>query len=228
MKKIIFVLLSLFTTGSYAQELLPQVRKISGFTEIKNMSSLKITVIKAAADRVVITGDNKGFPFVETKVVGNELQITSKDKKMKGLIEPVSVIVEVSNLVELENAGSGLMTVEGTLKQEKIELENEGSGVIEITFEGSLINAEMAGSGVIKISGNAQKAKIENSGSGAIDAQKTYLTEAEINLKGSGIIKLNAKRKISGNIAGSGNCINYGKPQLQNIQISGSGKYTEE
>lgn len=179
-------------------------RTLAPFTTIDCNGSSRVTVVKDAVYKVVVTGYQKLVPVYETQVSGNRLTLQYKDRYHN--IRNDNIVVEVHTPVvgEVFLNGSGNIRI--------------GRG-----FEGTFLG-RINGSGNLDLAASSfSNTTYYISGSGNIDAREAVADTAYATVSGSGNIDLSVEDYLFARISGSGNINYYGDPTVQ-VDISGSGK----
>lgn len=89
------------------------------------------------------------------------------------------------------------------------------------------LDVGVAGSGDVNIKGEAKSLKLSIAGSGDIDASDLKLTDAEVNIAGSGNAKLSPTGTVEVSIAGSGDVDLGSHPANVKSHVMGSGSVTQ-
>lgn len=126
--------------------------------------------------------------------------------------------------VTIESEGSGKITT-GELKADFIKIFSGASGGIKIgRVDGNVVETVMEGSGnIVILGGRVLGQGLTVRGSGKYTAGSLRATEARVELSGSGNATVRAKDKILAKIAGDGNLLYFGQPEVEK-QITGSGE----
>jgi hypothetical protein len=106
---------------------------------------------------------------------------------------------------------------------ESLRLNISGSGEIEGFVECNVLTAEIFGSGKMMITGKSQRADLDISGSGNFECEGLEVSDARIEIRGSGDAGINVIENLEGKISGSGNIKYQGNPGIT-FSVSGSGK----
>ena len=202
-----------------------QTRTPGSFQKVALDISAHVKVLKAEQNAVEISAQENLMEKIKTHVSGSALTISSD-----GCIstdEKILVTVYLNELDGLEINGSGNINVPDTFFVDKIKLEINGSGDISGKFIAAKIDLEIKGSGNITLTGSANKEDIEIRGSGNINSQSLICNEANIDVAGSGDVRVYAIKNLDVDVAGSGSVYYKGKPTI-NSHVAGSGKVVDE
>ncbi len=136
------------------------------------------------------------------------------------------VVVRLSTpeLDGIELANSSSVRSEGALTFSDLGLRTAGNSVVEL----ELANANslsIDGSGTLNgtLRGSVKDLVVNTAGSTEIDALELSSNTAEVELAGSGLVRVNADSTLSLKVAGSGDLEYRGDPELS-VEIAGSGQ----
>lgn len=110
-----------------------------------------------------------------------------------------------------------------TINAEKLALDLQGSGNMNLSVNTTNIEATIIGSGDIVLEGKAENFIGMVKGSGDIKATKLEAEKATLEVKGSGNINTVVKKELTATILGSGDIEVGGKPAHVNKSVRGSG-----
>lgn len=133
-----------------------------------------------------------------------------------------------NNYIEAESmqvhlSGSGIIETGLVFEPSDISITHSASGTIRMSVEnGSELTGTLSGSGRIMLYGEVTKSTFVNSASGKIDALDLLVRSCTATNAGSGTIFVNVVDFLQATIAGSGDIVYRGDPQLSYI-ITGSG-----
>jgi hypothetical protein len=208
-----------------------ETRAVSGFTKIGSGGDFNVHIKIDGTESVKLMGKAETINQVETIVKDGELVIQWKDSwnehdmRKWGVLD---IYVTVKSLSAIESAGSGNITVDGTVTADKFEIHSSGTGNILCTVNTPNLYATKTGSGWLDLNGKADSAKIELVGSGQLNAKELKTDIALVNIVGSANAYLVVNKTIGGQISGSGN-VNYsGNATEGGVMSSGSGRFQKE
>ncbi len=166
-----------------------------------------------------------GTSFRPTSFVVNTNSTMLRDAEMGGDTRFTVIGPLTTNELDLDLGGSGSLSLQDTVRAEKVKVGIAGSGEVRITYaECLLFKGEIAGSGSIFASGTADEAEFNIAGSGDIRGFDLVVKKMEGEIAGNGTIDIHATERIHVKGAGSGE-VNYkGNPSDVNSSIVGSGK----
>jgi hypothetical protein len=102
-------------------------------------------------------------------------------------------------------------------------MDMSGSCIVEMgNISYDKVSLDLSGSGDIDLGGEADELDVSLSGSGYMDALGCPVKTAEVQMSGSGSMKLDVSDKLTARVSGSGQIRYEGAPVLD-VEISGSG-----
>jgi hypothetical protein len=214
-KEILYVLsvLLVLTTAcskeriSGSGSVITENRQVNAFTKVSLKGPSFVYITKGNTLNVQVKAYSNLLPYFETRVVNGTLELGYKDD-LSVRNENSEVYITVPVLNGLSIYGSGDIETTGNFNDNpSFETSVYGSGNIEIA-EGAADNfsSTIAGSGDIYAFGfRAKKANVEISGSGNV--RITANDELKVKISGSGNTYYKGSPDVSVNISGSGGVI---------------------
>lgn len=234
MRKIaynIFAVILLAATTLTASAQSEENRQVSGFNSIGSGGSFDVHIKIDGTESLRISGKAEAISQIETKVEDGRLEIRWKDhwkNHNEDHFGKIDVYVTAKSLSDVSNAGSGAMTIDGTVTGSHVNIALSGSGSISGKVRADELHAAISGSGSIHLEGKADEAEINISGSGSFDSKELRTNNARVHIAGSGNAYLVADSRISGHIAGSGDVIYSGNATEEDVKTAGSGRVRKE
>ncbi|MBL7972215.1 MAG: DUF2807 domain-containing protein [Prolixibacteraceae bacterium] len=198
-----------------------EFRNDEGFDEVALSSDFRVTVVPGSEYSVEVTAESNLLPYIETRVNGRKLKITTHGVRSLRQNYPIEVHIITPVLSGLALSGSGIIET-GSFLSDDFEITVSGSGDIDTQVSADKIKANISGSGTVHIEGDALETNFVISGSGKI---KTYNLEQNYclaTISGSGDMFVNVSQSIDANISGSGHVFYVNHPMIRS-SISGSG-----
>lgn len=205
------------------------VRKVSNFTGISSSGSYEVFVKLGSTENLRIEGDAEDIENVETVVDNGLLKIRSK-KRLSGWnlnSSTVRIYITAKSLKDLTVSGSGKITINETLKTDRLNTSLSGSGSINLNVQTTTLNANVSGSGNIKVSGSVQKVRISISGSGQFKGRDLKASTADIKVSGSGQASVFVNKTLNASLSGSGRIYYSGNAVVRQTK-SGSGSIIKD
>jgi hypothetical protein len=198
-----------------------ETRALTGFTKISNDTSFDVDIAQGDHFDVLVTTDDNLLPLVLTTVEGETLRIHA-DKPYSTAAQS-TVRVALPSLRGVASAGSGDVTIHGISGGTALELELAGSGALSFDGTAGDLDVSISGSGTATLRGKSAKLALNVSGSGAVDAVGLLATGASVAITGSGTASLNVNGDAKINDQGSGNVRATVNGGVVDVNLLGSG-----
>jgi hypothetical protein len=207
-------------TVSGSGEIVTGTREVPEFERVLLRGSGRVTIERAAAQRVEIRTDKNILPRVRTQVKGDVLEISHENTSLR----PTTLEIQLGmkRLRGVTIAGSGDVSVRGPFEAEELKAEINGSGDMDLAIAVSRLASVINGSGSMALAGKAAEHRAVIKGSGDIRAFELESKKASVSISGSGDCRLLASEILSANISGSGDVIYAGSPRIES-RVKGSG-----
>ncbi len=181
-----------------------QARTLPAFNTISSKGAMNLLVKVGEKQSVLVTGDNQFLARVETKVVGNDLQVTiNKEKSSMNSKDDAQVIVTMPALKAFHGEGAGLA-----------DLRNISGDRVDIQFEGA---------GKLVATGKVKLLKLSAEGVGDIDTKALLAQHATVSFQGIGAVAVYASERLDATVQGMGSLNYYGNPKVVNKTVEGIG-----
>lgn len=202
-------------------------RRPGTFSNINLEGPIDVVVRQGSPSVVKLKADKNLLSYIETKVEGNTLHIRQKQGFNLESERHMRVVVTAPVFHNISLEGSGDITSEDVLiNPDKMSLELNGSGDIEVKVNTPELESRTKGSGDITLDGAADKLAISVYGSGDIDGFNLNSQHASISINGSGNARVYATRQLTLNVNGSGD-VEYKGGASVNSRINGSGSVSK-
>jgi len=180
-------------------------REVASFTKIDNSTSINMIISKGPIQEVEVSADDNIINSVKTAVENGLFKL---DLSKGNYIDvTITVSITVPNIEDLENTGSGNMTISGFDDLLLLRVDNEGSGNITLSGSGTSLD-------------------LKNSGSGSYKGFGFVSENCSVANSGSGDCEINCTSTLDGTNSGSGNILYTGMPNV-NISNTGSGEVVD-
>lgn len=198
-------------------------RPVSGVTSVEVSIPAEVTIQTGAQESLTITADDNLLPFIQTEVRGDTLVIDARPGYNLSFGQPVTIMLTISSLRELQVSSSGHVYVK-PLQTDELRLRLSSSGDVEIeAIQAGEIEARLSSSGNVRISGVASELDLDVSSSGEFIASDLQVASARANISSSGEVTLWVTEELEANLSSSGDLAYYGSPQVrQNVSSSGN------
>ncbi|MGI8893919.1 MAG: head GIN domain-containing protein [Bacteroidia bacterium] len=196
-------------------------RSISNFNSINVSGPMTVYITMGENNNLRIEADKDDLDNILTEVKSNTLEISSKALKSK---KDVIIYVTARELTYVGITGSGKVIGRSVIKSPSLQVNLTGSGNMALDVGVNDLKVDVTGSGNLVLTGQTQDLKMRVSGSGDADALKMHAQKADIHVSGSGNALVNVNGDLTGSITGSGDIAFTGIPNINNINLRGSGK----
>lgn len=202
-----------------------ETRDVSNFSSIDLSMDADVYFQQSNEYSVEVHASENLQDIIQTKVKGNRLSISLKNKKCLKGDSDVEVYVTAPDLSKLSISGTGTVYSLRQFNCSSLDVNISGSGELEFdSLACQDFSADISGSGEIYLmgTGTSDKQTIDISGSGCFKGFEMPTLESKINISGSGNCEVNVVNSINARISGSGEVRYKGNPSIDS-NISGSG-----
>jgi len=183
-----------------------ETRDVAAFEAVTCDGGFEVQIDCQGKQSLAIETDENLLPLVKTEVYNNTLHVYTKN--MLFPTYRIRIAISVPNVSEFTSNGS----TDG-------DINNVNNTALDINIHGS---------GKLQLNGKSGRVKISTSGSSKIDATSLVSENSDIQINGSGNIRVYATNSIDVQINGSGTVKYKGEPKSVNQQINGSGRIVRE
>jgi Putative auto-transporter adhesin, head GIN domain len=163
-------------------------------------------------DKLTIKAEDNIIPLIVMKYAGNhlELGLNSPNKDINATKDIVFTIalrkkIEKLNLNARSHCSVGMLNNALQLKTDILSINKKGSAKIDLTIDTNILNVENDGGGELKLAGNATNQDLKMlHGSFLAENLKSETIKLAV-VDGTGTIKLNAAKSITGTVANNSN-----------------------
>ncbi|PST84372.1 DUF2807 domain-containing protein [Pedobacter yulinensis] len=209
----------------------PAKQQVRDFHGVASGGSIDVVIRLGNSESIRFEGDQEAISELVTEKEDGVLVIRPSSKKWwdwekRFKNSRVTAYITAKKLDKLMMAGSGNMTVNGTLSGPSLAAVLSGSGKIQVTanISGKMESA-ISGSGSVNLQGKANYAEVAISGSGSLNGRSFQVNDLQAAISGSGNISMSVGKRLDAAISGSGNIRYAGSPSVQK-RVAGSGNVT--
>src|SRR5690606_11172583 len=165
--------------------------------------------------------DENLHDYIELTVGGKKLTI----KNLEPLIskQNIKITVYYATLKGLSSTGSSVISSDGMIKTDQLDIEFSGAGSMNLEVETEDLKVDMPGAGLIKLVGYANRQRLKMSGAGHLNALNLTTNETWIELNGLGGADVHALKKLDATLNGVGSIRYKGKPAELRSDVRGMG-----
>ncbi|RZK47637.1 MAG: DUF2807 domain-containing protein [Pedobacter sp.] len=186
-----------------------ETREVRNFTGVKSSGANDVHITYGTEFKVTLRGSDNLIPYFKTEIIGNTLHLGYERVNVRR--DDVEVLVTLPSIEYVSLSGSGSVDIYGVFPS--------------VNF----FDVSISGSGEVEVEDvfTANETAIKISGSGEADLEKLNTKHADVNISGSGDVKLKVQDTLKARISGSGKVYYKGNPTVDS-QISGSGKVIKQ
>lgn len=198
-------------------------RSTASYDKIAVSGSFNVELVAGKEGNITITGDENIISHIVTEVKNDQLYLYLEGTKDYYYDSKITIKVPFESISEVQCTGSGDVITKNTITAENFIARLSGSGDINLDLQAKNTTTSVAGSGDIVLSGTSSMLTASVAGSGDVDCSKLIAENASVDVAGSGDVKVNCTKKLSAEVAGSGNIRYKNKPLTIEKSIAGSG-----
>ena len=197
-------------------------RRIPEVSRISNESQFDVDISQGDTFEVRVRIDSNLQKHVDTEVRGDTLVIDSDAWVVDSQSGP-HVLITMPRLDSLSSGGSGSVFAAWFDASEDVYLRLSGSG--DLGFEGTAprIVADLDGSGDMHLNGSSDFVELTLDGSGDIEANGLVAAGADVEVDGSGDLRVTVDGPVDARADGSGDVELSGAVKRGHFTESGSG-----
>lgn len=232
MKKLIYVLLALTFTTTWAQKyskikgngnIITSTITTEAYESIEVTGSLEIKLIAGQEGTIAVTTDDNIQEYVKVTNNNGILNIKLEDGYYLKPKNSILVTVPVISVNGVSLVGSGEIVGDLSIKSEDFNVKLTGSGEITLDINATNTKVSLVGSGDITLNGETLNLKANLTGSGEINAHKFKAQITKVTVSGSGDASVYASQSIEATVNGSGSIDYNGNPKQTSLSENGSG-----
>jgi len=156
----------------------------------------------------VVIEENRG-----TLVVRSTANISITDK-------PPVLTISTPDLERVSLSGAGKFTTVDAITSDSFDFALSGAGTGDVDLDVGMCSIMLSGTGTFNVSGKAGSIKVNLSGAGSLDALDLQAGDAEVDISGAGIVRVNCTDYLSIDAAGVGTVEYKGDPKM-NMNTNG-------
>jgi len=234
-RNLIFLLVtSLFVSGIFTScesciegqgPAITEDRAVDPFTKLEVNIDADVTILPGDKQFIRIQAQNNIIKIIKIEVRGKTLEIESRPCFQTDSRVKIELTTNMLSTVKIN--GSANIKTSTSMNIEDFDVSVNGSGQYIGDIFANSVNADINGSGNIIINGSTKKLNVEINGSGNFKGIGFKAFAADISVKGSGNVDINALNKLNVELLGSGDVTYSGNPEIT-TSIEGSGKLSKK
>ncbi|MEP7109535.1 MAG: head GIN domain-containing protein [Ferruginibacter sp.] len=232
MKQLLFYFFGLLLLSSCNQRMgsgniVTEKRQTGDFEGISVGGAFAVEIKKGPVTEVEVEADDNVISFIETKVSGNVLKISTKNGTGFNNAH-FKVYITAPEINSFNASGAAKVKVTGQMKSEgKITLDVSGAAGITLSVDAPEVFAEVSGAGYIEMSGRTKDYTAKVSGSGNLKSGDLSSENTDVRASGAGTARVHASVNLKADANGAGNIYYKGGANVQQ-KTSGAGNVKNE
>lgn len=175
-------------------------RSITPFTKINVSGVAKVIYTPSDTLRLKLTGDNKHFENVETRVENNTLFVDMKGNNNE---DKVIVMIHNQHLNDVECSGASSFRTMNALKEDSLHIGVSGAANASVKAEVRAASVAESGAGSLSLSGSGTTLLAELSGAANLKAYQFIAKDAKVITTGATTAKVYVSERINANASGA-------------------------
>jgi len=202
-------------------KIVTESRTLAEFDEIEIEGQAEVILVQGLEPSLTLSIDSNLLEYVKTEVSGSKLKIY--ESKCIEEISEFKIYITAKNLSELTVSGSVKMACDSVFRTDKLIIETDNSGNINLNMDLEDLEVITKGSGLLKLVGRSANFNINLKGAGAIEAFDLQAKNIDANIKGAGTCEVSVSEKLFGEVSGSGKLFYKGNPKKVQTNNTGTG-----
>lgn len=188
-------------TGS--GNIVTEKREAGSFKGVSAGGAYEVELRTGPSTIVEVESDDNFLQYIETKVVGNELKISTRSRTSFS-DGHFKVYITAPEINSVKSSGAAAIKVKNVLKSnEKILLEASGAADITAEVDAPEIEAEASGASNIELSGRTRNYTAVASGSADIKSSRLQSENTNVKASGASSAHVHASVNLKANASGS-------------------------
>ena len=215
MKKILIITgFMLVNYLSYSQQ--TEERKLTSFDKVNVLSDVNVYMNKGKEEKVNVTAYGIDLKDVETIINGKTLQIQLTRGVQKNA--RIDIYITYKEVRDLSVAAAGKISVQDTLKGDKVVLNAITNGEIDSELKLKTVDINIGQGGVVRLTGKVGSIDAKLSTGGILSAIDLLSDSTYVKVSSTGNAKVTANSLLDADVKTGGNLTYAGKPVQKNIK----------
>ena len=204
-----------------------ETRSIKDFTEISACCSFDVE-LREGPFEVRVEAESNLMDYIKTEVRSGTLELGFENPNGRWVNinnrEPIRVYLTLPRLEGIAASSSSSVVGKSNFSGEKLHLDVNSSGKVELNFTGTEIDTEASSSGKITLRGSTDRLTIDASSAGKIDADACPAKRVRAEASSGSSVDLTVSEELEAD-ASSGASIDYtGNPSRRDTDASSGGR----
>jgi len=199
---------------SYSQQI--EERKLTSFDKVNVLSDVNVYMNKGKEEKVNVTAYGIDLKDVETIINGKTLQIQLTRGVQKNA--RIDIYITYKEVRDLSVAAAGKISVQDTLKGDKVVLNAITNGEIDSELKLKTVDINIGQGGVVRLTGKVGSIDAKLSTGGILSAIDLLSDSTYVKVSSTGNAKVTANSLLDADVKTGGNLTYAGKPVQKNIK----------
>lgn len=207
-------------------------RPVKGFHAIKVSTGIQLLLTQGTTEAVAVsavTTDHRDK--IKTIVENGVLKIYYDNdswKSWKNGDQKLKAYVSIITLDNLDISAGASITVEGSVKSNKLSVDASSGAVLKGNIEVSTLSIDQSSGSVIKLSGTVEDLTVDGSSGSVLHGYDLTVQNCNVDMSSGGGVQLTVNKELSVE-ATSGGYVNYkGQGVIKNIKTSSGGNVSRK
>ena len=210
MRRLVAVVVMLMAMPVMAQE--EKVVNVEAFSEIKVFDGISVTLIPAAENKVVISGEEAE----EVNVVNNNGKLKIR-MNLNRIFKGHKTFAEVyynGRLSVIDVNEDAVITAAKPIDQIDLELRAQEGGEVDLKVNLKRLKIKVVTGGTIAVEGTAKNQVVDVNTGGGYEAGNLKTEQTEVQVNAGGFADIRASEYVDATVKAGGNINIYGQPKV--------------
>ena len=208
-------------------KVITEKRTTAGYDEINVSGFFDVVLVSGKEGAISIQGEENLMQYVKVEVEGKVLKIYTEKNVTISTNKDIILTVPFEQISFVSLSGSGDLKSKNTIVGSTFAAKLSGSGNLTLDVKTTDFEANLSGSGDVFLTGNSDSFTSKISGSGNVNAVELVTKKANLEISGSGDMKVNCSENLYARVSGSGDIGYKGDPKIKDTKVNGSGEISK-
>ncbi|CAH0337444.1 hypothetical protein FVB9288_03204 [Flavobacterium sp. CECT 9288] len=215
---LVFVILSQITNAQVS-------RNLGDFDEVRVFDKIKVLLIPASENKIVITGDRS--EELETVNKNGILKIRMPFPKLLSGND-ITVKLYFNKIEEISVSEGAYASSEYDFKQTSLAVNATSGGEVILDLNVEKVNVKVNAGGIVTLTGKATNQDVVITSGGILSSKDLITTQTAISVSAGGEADVYATTLVDAKVRAGGSIFIYGKPKQINKEVFIGGKIQEK
>ena len=205
-------------------------RSTSSYDNVSCAGSMNYILVKGTEGQLTVEGESNLVPYIITEVQGNTLTVKTEEgiNLKPSNNRDIIITIPFEDISKVSLTGSGDLINNDIITSENLKVGITGSGDVILDIETITVDGSITGSGDLTLKGKTENLNVNVTGSGDFHGYGLDSKNTDASVTGSGDAEVISTVAFKGRVSGSGDIAYKGKPEREDIKVSGSGSIEME